>query len=384
MNRQEAIRIVKNNWPNDRLLLSEALEFLIPELQESKGDKIRKMIRGWIYTRPSSFFDNGVSKEETLAWLEKQGEKKANENNEEIPLSKQKPADNDEPKFKVGDWIVYDGVTYLITGAYPDGYTNDQQGFFPLKHQDEMRLWNIFKDAKDGDVLEFKDHERVVIGIVSFVNEKTGKIDVSCLLDNNNFKIGNFYALDTINPHPATMEQRVLLFSKMGEAGYTWDAKKKELRKIEQKPAEIDKNSDITDALRIEYEKGRADAIAEMRSSMSQSHQGTFSPSDSIARELQRRHDKQKSIDAENKADAIAKMKKYTWSEEDGNMLNSILDEYKSMCKEKRDWLKSLKHQLHWKPSKEQIKALKWVLANVPYCTHKEEINGLYEQLKSL
>lgn len=35
-----------------------------------------KVIRGWIYTRPASFFDNGISKEEILAWLEKQGEQK--------------------------------------------------------------------------------------------------------------------------------------------------------------------------------------------------------------------------------------------------------------------------------------------------------------------
>ena len=34
---------------------------------------------------------------------------------------------------------------------------------------------------------------------------------------------------------PATKEQRKLLFQKMKEAGYEWDAEKKELRKMEQK-----------------------------------------------------------------------------------------------------------------------------------------------------
>ena len=38
--------------------------------------------------------------------------------------------------------------------------------------------------------------------------------------------------------NPATKEQRELLFAKMKEAGYEWDAEKKELKKIEQKPAD--------------------------------------------------------------------------------------------------------------------------------------------------
>ena len=50
---------------------------------------------------------------------------------------------------------------------------------------------------------------------------------------------------------------------------------------------------------------------------------------------------------------------KPTWSEEDENMLQSILDEYKSMPAEKRNWLKSLKDRFTWKPSKEQIVALR-------------------------
>jgi hypothetical protein len=28
--------------------------------------------------------------------------------------------------------------------------------------------------------------------------------------------------------------------------------------------------------------------------------------------------------------------------------------------------------------------ALRWVLNNIPYCTHKEKISGLLEQLKKL
>ena len=42
---------------------------------------------------------------------------------------------------------------------------------------------------------------------------------------------------DIEGAHPASKEQRDLLFQKMKEAGYEWDAEKKELKKIEQKPA---------------------------------------------------------------------------------------------------------------------------------------------------
>ena len=40
--------------------------------------------------------------------------------------------------------------------------------------------------------------------------------------------------------------------------------------------------------------------------------------------------------------------------------------------------------QTTWKPSKEQIVALRWVLNNVPYNKHKEEISGLLDQIKEL
>ena len=52
---------------------------------------------------------------------------------------------------------------------------------------------------------------------------------------NGNFEIGkdNWYFCGTLHIHPATEEQRDLLFQKMKEAGYTWDAEKKELKKIE-------------------------------------------------------------------------------------------------------------------------------------------------------
>lgn len=53
---------------------SNVAEEVFSEFEKSKDERIRSIIRGWIYTRPSSFFDNGISKEDILAWLKKEFE----------------------------------------------------------------------------------------------------------------------------------------------------------------------------------------------------------------------------------------------------------------------------------------------------------------------
>ncbi len=84
---------------------------------------------------------------------------------------------------------------------------------------------------------------------------------------------------------------------------------------------------------------------------------------------------------------------KQEWSVEDKSKIQRIckyLNEAKKYyaditeVRECIDWLKSLRHQNSWKPSDEQIIALRWVLNNVPYCKHKEEISGLLDQIKDL
>lgn len=53
------------------------LEEIFPEFKESEGEKIRKVLIGWINLEPSTSFNDtfdGFSKEQILAWIEKQGE----------------------------------------------------------------------------------------------------------------------------------------------------------------------------------------------------------------------------------------------------------------------------------------------------------------------
>ena len=61
---------------------------------------------------------------------------------------------------------------------------------------------------------------------------------------------------------------------------------------------------------------------------------------------------------------------KQEWSEEDKNMLQSILDEYKSMSIEKRNWLKSLKGRVQPKQewSEEDESHIRYLIECLEYC----------------
>ena len=84
------------------------------------------------------------------------------------------------------------------------------------------------------------------------------------------------------------------------------------------------------------------------------------------------------------------------WGEEDDTRLLQIIialegysewhvsNGYGDKFKDNIDWLKSLRPQKQWKPSEEQLKAIRWFLLNVPYNTHKENLSGLLEELEKL
>lgn len=98
--------------------------------------------------------------------------------------------------------------------------------------------------------------------------------------------------------------------------------------------------------------------------------------------------------------DAIKGMNK-TWGMEDKIMLQMIEDDLSFLRDQKSEgivinpnidkeiaWLKSIKDRIQtrnaWKPSKEQIIALRWILNHIPYNKHKEEISGLLDQINEL
>lgn len=311
----EALERAREYWEtdNDNTLDIKAkgtMEYLFPVLKESEAEKIRKELIEKVKETPACIGFN--DKNAVLAWLEKVGEKdkeililkdnieslhaaiKAVKETNKIKLEKPqgktaletikeekvdnrnyvKPADKVEPKFKVGDWIIrssegFKHNTYLVTEVKDYYVCEDLKGrrvtfTFNDVHKN-FKLWHI-SDAKDGDVLcGYPEADYPWIGIFYKVNAN-GTFNSYCYLQAG--ELGKFcppsgeniFGKRNIDNHssedivPATKEQRDTLFAKMREAGYDWDANKKELKHIEQKPM-------LSDFLNAEYERGKADAL---------------------------------------------------------------------------------------------------------------------------
>ena len=154
--------------------------------------------------------------------------------------------DKNKPKFKVGDWVVSPNGVYwhidaIQNGRYEVTADTGQCGNWSLD-TNIYRLWTI-QDAKDGDVLA----EDTCIFIIKKLNNDLSAEIYCCLYDDGDFELNFNLGFDDTCTYPATKEQRDLLFAKIKEAGYEWDAEKKELRKIEQKFATIDIDKMVND-----------------------------------------------------------------------------------------------------------------------------------------
>ena len=164
----------------------------------------------------------------------------------------QTTTDKIEPKFKVGDWVVYDvynrdEYSRLIIQVYDirDGryYFNNNVLFsWTIKDCDErFHLWTI-QDAEDGDVLYMNNGLSTCTFIYKSINNTI--IQKYASYNEFGFEGRHYLVLNDGYVCPATKEQCNLLFAKMKEAGYEWDADNKELKKIEQKPQNRWKPSD--------------------------------------------------------------------------------------------------------------------------------------------
>ena len=169
---------------------------------------------------------------------EKQGEQEEpqvyeTEDGEVITYSESEGYKVVEPKFKEGDWIVTPAnKVFQITSIEGTSYKFDNEShYWEICYCDEQcRLWTI-QDAKDGDVLATPNY----IYIFNSIYKEIETVAFYCLMkkSDEHFSFGDYKIQDEIlNSIPATKEQRDLLFKKMKEAGYEWDAEKKELRKI--------------------------------------------------------------------------------------------------------------------------------------------------------
>ena len=290
---------MKGEHPETFTQAIKAAEFIFPELKESEYERIKKEILEIV-----SISGNGNQFEEIKDWLEKQGE--------------QKPTDNVEPKFKVGDWITNNCAVWCIESIHDRLYDLKGSNGCTLKNiepklEDKFHLWAI-QDAKDGDIL---------FDIQPFIFKKIDSLQHSyayCGIDGfSDFRIeseGEWTWSQNIKP--ATKEQRDILFQKMKEAGYEWDDEKKELRKIEHNCYHNDGLYYAIDILEKTF--GKVEGY--------QSDDGKM--------------EHQAAIETVN---ALYHKKPNIWSEEDEEKLNSIIEvlgEDSLLV----NWLKSLKDRV--------------------------------------
>ena len=238
------------------------VEYIFPELEEPEDENKRISKEISRFLKQNNGWNN-----EWLTWLEKQGqtftkkdvddaylkgifdakheiEKQGEQGHAELGQSEvTKTSDQDlEPKFKVGDCVISnDGThTYIVKerkrGAYVMLDIGDNEEFSIIIETADRtgRFWTI-QDAKDGDVLV--NGSNVFIFHLLNNTRLMGYCHVN--IDDGRFydDVGRnecFCLIDAIVT-PATKEQRDLLFHKMKDAGYEWDSKNKELKKIESK-----------------------------------------------------------------------------------------------------------------------------------------------------
>ena len=235
-------------------------EYIFPELKESEDEKIRKAILNYFTKCWGNCKDDvcGIHVEDIISWLEKQGERETlcDKCRKEHPSHscqditalgrchveyEQKYKGNVETKFKVGDYIINDYCMGRVVEINNNAnlYQLDTGQCIPFSSY-SVHLWDITKDAEDGDVLFHSDSASNGIFIFKEISQCGTIQKVVCYCDydsEDGFCLGEKHTCCWTNNkilHPATKEQRDLLFQKMREKGYEWDAKKKELKKSQR------------------------------------------------------------------------------------------------------------------------------------------------------
>lgn len=277
----------------------------------------------------------------------------------------QKPTEV-EPKFKVGDWIIFNGLLLRIDEIVDGYYRTTTIGGIPNSYDWDIdnvaRLWTI-QDARDGDVL-YMDNG---VSTCTFIYKSTNSIIIQKYASYNRFGFeGTTYlVLNDGYVCPATKKQRDTLMKAMADAGYTFDFEKKELKKIEQKPVECSEDNlpDFESYLCLMFQKFRTKGIC---------------TNGEIIDFVKEHSQKLKNTLCS------------AWSEEDEDNLTDIfvaIDNFHTTNHKKEliTFLKSIKERVNWKPSKEQMVVLNDIIINGHLSNANERIlKGLQEQLKKL
>ena len=154
-------------------------------------------------------------------------------------LVEQKSIDKVETKFHEGNFIIANDSSHIYQvmdvkrGIYIiKDLTDDVEYHIGIEEAHKSgRLW-IIEDAEDGDYLTVNGRPFIYCCYDDYQG------NYCCIDSNGEFRTSFNFGFNGKTILPATKEQRTLLFQKMYEAGYEWDAKNKELKNIETKGGE--------------------------------------------------------------------------------------------------------------------------------------------------
>ena len=416
----EALKYAMIYYKNGNEDMKMMMKTCFPILtEESEDERIRKAIINFLHEGNQFKNIKKETRQRWIAWLEKQaGQKLPIENlpsemktiGESLGFTtqeecdrynqmvtdlimsdddkcEQKSADKVEPKFKVGDWAVsnLDKKARQISEVHFDEYNSyyvvDGKSVNLEEYDRLHHLWTI-SDAKPGDVIYlpngnneyyffiFKGIENAAVNsFAHFYQYNDGTSEVEGTIDRL-FSVNDVF-------HPATKEQRDLLFQKMKEAGYEWDEDKKELKKIEQIPTDkIEPIFNVGD--KIQYSKGCGTIMT-----IEKIENGEYIFSNNMGHTT---------IESGNKWYLVNSVEhKSAWSEEDKYNLSDIEAMIHTIkgdglnADKLINWLKSLRPQSQWKPSDEQLTALlSEVNAWTKGCPKQIIFESLYNDLKKL
>jgi len=276
----------------------------------------------------------------------------------------QKSADKIEPKFKQGEWIIFNGLILYVDEVVQGYYRTISIGGIPNSYDWDIdnaaRLWTI-QEAKAGDVLAAKSGNRIFLyngdcdlrhRPCAYCGTYKGFSEILF----SKCAIGNYFTDEDV--YPATKKQRDLLFVKMKEAGYEWDAETKELNKIEP----FDKYEGLTD-----FERTLADVCI-----------GWIGEENGWKQYIRDNADILLGIAVKmfNSVQDAPFEQKPTWSEEDEKMLCDVI---KDLVHPWNEYISDrIEEEIKW--LKNKLKSLKSRVKPQP----KEELDKELEELKGL
>lgn len=167
-------------------------------------------------------------------WFEKQREKSQEETVDN--------ANKIRPKFDIGDWITC--PAFIPEPHLLHVINNEEDGLYELEdvygtkkrstigHVESIYYHWTIKDAKEGDILYYKDFDCVRTFIHKF-----GKHYYCCIVNDVFIPNSDYFVVPNDNLsriRPATKEQRDYLFARMKKEGYRWDEDKKEVIRYER------------------------------------------------------------------------------------------------------------------------------------------------------